>query len=169
VERELAPQLWVDKHKPMSMAHLVGNTDKVRSMLTWLKNWGQNNSGETKSKGGGGGYGGGGYGGGYGGGNNRDDGGVGKKAVLITGPPGVGKSSAARIVAEEAGYDVIELNASDEVRNACHFMCNSRTLLAQHCRRRSCTHRIAFPHGSQHLDTAQYPVLVPRRSHHFIP
>lgn len=82
-------------------------------MLTWLKNWGQNNSGDSKAKGGG--VGGGWGGGGYGGGNNRDDGGVGKKAVLITGPPGVGKSSAARIVAEEAGYDVIELNASDEV------------------------------------------------------
>ena len=32
------------------------------------------------------------------------------------GPPGVGKSSAARIVAAEFGYDVVELNASD-VRN----------------------------------------------------
>lgn len=26
-------QLWVDKHKPMSMAHLVGNGDKVTHFL----------------------------------------------------------------------------------------------------------------------------------------
>lgn len=35
---------------------------------------------------------------------------------VVAGPPGVGKSSAARIIAAEFGYDVIELNASD-VRN----------------------------------------------------
>jgi hypothetical protein len=41
----------------------------------------------------------------------KEDGGHQFKAVLISGPPGVGKSSSAKIVAEEMGYDVVEMNA----------------------------------------------------------
>ena len=40
-----------------------------------------------------------------------------KKGMLLTGPPGVGKTSIANAVAKDLGWDVIELNASDE-RNA---------------------------------------------------
>ena len=35
------------------------------------------------------------------------------KACLISGPPGVGKSSTVKIVAESLGYYLLELNASD--------------------------------------------------------
>ena len=38
------------------------------------------------------------------------------KAVLMHGPPGIGKSSSARVVIESCGYTMVELNASD-VRN----------------------------------------------------
>ena len=38
------------------------------------------------------------------------------RAVLLSGPPGIGKTSAARIVCAQLGYEVIEKNASD-VRN----------------------------------------------------
>ncbi len=38
---------------------------------------------------------------------------MGSKAVLLTGPPGVGKSTAVYAVAREFGYTVIEYNASD--------------------------------------------------------
>jgi Holliday junction resolvasome RuvABC ATP-dependent DNA helicase subunit len=41
----------------------------------------------------------------------KDDGGFQFKAVLMSGPPGVGKSSSAKIIAEEMGYDVVEMNA----------------------------------------------------------
>lgn len=35
------------------------------------------------------------------------------RAVIITGPPGIGKTTSAHLVAKLAGYTPIELNASD--------------------------------------------------------
>ena len=37
-------------------------------------------------------------------------------ATLLSGPPGIGKTSSARIICAALGYEVIEMNASD-VRN----------------------------------------------------
>lgn len=36
-----------------------------------------------------------------------------KKAILIAGPPGIGKTTTAHLVAKEAGYTIAEYNASD--------------------------------------------------------
>lgn len=35
------------------------------------------------------------------------------RAVLISGPPGIGKTTSAHLAAKNAGYNPIELNASD--------------------------------------------------------
>ena len=35
------------------------------------------------------------------------------KSVLISGPPGIGKTSSCRIICKNLGYEVHEMNASD--------------------------------------------------------
>jgi replication factor C subunit 1 len=38
------------------------------------------------------------------------------KAALVSGPPGIGKTSSTRIICKALGFEVLEMNASD-VRN----------------------------------------------------
>jgi replication factor C subunit 1 len=37
----------------------------------------------------------------------------GYRAVIISGPPGIGKTTSAHLVAKVEGYDILEYNASD--------------------------------------------------------
>ncbi|GFR43759.1 hypothetical protein Agub_g4871 [Astrephomene gubernaculifera] len=92
-------QLWVDRYKPRSSAELVGNNTLVANLKQWLASWEQvhlRGGAAPAAKGGG---------------SKPKD--LSKKAALMSGPPGIGKTSSAHIIARETGYEVVEMNASD--------------------------------------------------------
>ena len=97
-------ELWVDKYKPKELKQIIGQqTDKsnVKKLLYWLRNWPKNNLEKNGGK--------------------RpqrpfhahNDDGAWAKAALLSGPPGVGKTTTSYLVAKELGLDIMELNASD--------------------------------------------------------
>ncbi|XP_071599814.1 replication factor C subunit 1 isoform X1 [Heliangelus exortis] len=93
--------LWVDKYKPVSLKAIIGQQGEqscANKLLRWLRNWHRNTSddGQAKTSKTGG----------------KDDG-TGFKAALLSGPPGVGKTTTASLVCKELGYSYVELNASD--------------------------------------------------------
>eukprot|EP00923_Selenidium_pygospionis_P023534 GHVN01040999.1.p1 GENE.GHVN01040999.1~~GHVN01040999.1.p1 ORF type:complete len:934 (+),score=189.95 GHVN01040999.1:29-2830(+) len=92
-------QLWTEKYRPSGMDEIVGNHEQVKKLMNWLKDW-KNVilKGEKKPVAFRGAV--------------PDN--VNARAALISGPPGIGKTSAASIVAKHLGMDVIEFNASDE-------------------------------------------------------
>eukprot|EP01062_Namystynia_karyoxenos_P027350 TRINITY_DN2100_c0_g2_i1.p1 TRINITY_DN2100_c0_g2~~TRINITY_DN2100_c0_g2_i1.p1 ORF type:complete len:1004 (+),score=367.09 TRINITY_DN2100_c0_g2_i1:88-3012(+) len=118
-------QLWADKYAPRSMGDMVGVSSKVNELKEWLLHWEHNRSRESarrreeeqrkkekgrkdsqdqsargsagSARGGGGGA----------------ATGEWKAAVLISGPPGIGKTTAAHLVCKACGYDCMEFNASD--------------------------------------------------------
>ncbi|KGL93187.1 Replication factor C subunit 1, partial [Charadrius vociferus] len=93
--------LWVDKYKPVSLKAIIGQQGEqscANKLLRWLRNWHKNTSedGQAKTNKTGG----------------KDDS-TGFKAALLSGPPGVGKTTTASLVCKELGYSYVELNASD--------------------------------------------------------
>lgn len=93
-------RLWTDLYKPRSLEEVVGNHPQLQALDSWLRNWESTHAGSTGSTPAAKGR-------GYGGG------GSGSRAVLLSGPPGIGKTSTATLIAERYGYSVMELNASD--------------------------------------------------------
>ncbi|XP_047221086.1 replication factor C subunit 1 [Girardinichthys multiradiatus] len=102
---EAATLLWVDKYRPRSLKAVIGQQGDqscTNKLLRWLQNWYKHHSGGLDkpavarfSKFGGG----------------KDDG-SGYKAALLSGPPGVGKTTTAALVCEELGFSYVEMNAS---------------------------------------------------------
>ncbi|KAJ6108679.1 Replication factor C subunit 1 [Penicillium sp. IBT 18751x] len=86
-------QLWTTKYAPTSYSMICGNKGNVEKLQTWLRNW--ERSAKLKFK------------------NGGKDGSGQYRAVMIHGPPGIGKTTAAHLVAKLEGYDVVETNASD--------------------------------------------------------
>lgn len=103
-------ELWTDKYKPTKINDIVGNSNNIKQLKEWLENWESlhlhlssenqsksitpskdDKSKKTPSK-------------------RRNDL---KKAVLISGPPGIGKTTTATIIGKELGYEIFEMNASD--------------------------------------------------------
>uniref|UniRef100_A0A8D0A495 Replication factor C subunit 1 n=1 Tax=Sander lucioperca TaxID=283035 RepID=A0A8D0A495_SANLU len=101
---EDASLLWVDKYRPRSLKTVIGQQGDqscANKLLRWLQNWYRHHSGGSSKppvarfgKFGG-----------------KDDG-SGFKAALLSGPPGVGKTTTAALVCEELGFSYVEMNAS---------------------------------------------------------
>uniref|UniRef100_A0A803VJT4 Replication factor C subunit 1 n=1 Tax=Ficedula albicollis TaxID=59894 RepID=A0A803VJT4_FICAL len=88
--------LWVDKYKPVSLKAIIGQQGEqscANKLLRWLRNWHKNTLEDGQA-------------------GSKDDG-TGFKAALLSGPPGVGKTTTAALVCKELGYSYVELNASD--------------------------------------------------------
>lgn len=98
--KEMAPQtdapmgqLWTNKYAPRQLKELVGNKSNVEKLQAWLRDWPRSRQSNFKKPG-----------------PNATNT---FRAMLISGPPGVGKTTAVHLVCKLEGYQALELNASD--------------------------------------------------------
>ncbi|KAF8493303.1 replication factor RFC1 C terminal domain-containing protein [Hysterangium stoloniferum] len=86
-------QLWTTKYTPQAIKDICGNKGQVKKLQQWLQDW-QNSAKASFKKPG-------------------KNGMKTFRAVMMTGSPGIGKTTSAHLCARLAGYTPIELNASD--------------------------------------------------------
>lgn len=95
---------WTDKYKPIDTKGIIGQQgdgSNMNKLSTWLSNWYRNQLPAVRKK------------------IPRpspwakNDNGAYYKAALLSGPPGVGKTTTATLVSKALGFDVVEFNASD--------------------------------------------------------
>ena len=115
-------ELWTDKYIPKQLSDIIGNQQQLRNLESWLDNWDncilrghkseeKNKTGKKFSK-------------------NEN---VNARAAIISGPPGIGKTSSVRVLTRNKGYRTFELNASDKrnkdtINNSVGFLMNNTTL-----------------------------------------
>ncbi|BAM41002.1 uncharacterized protein TOT_030000263 [Theileria orientalis strain Shintoku] len=87
-------QMLFEKYRPSNLYELMGNQKLIERLKEWLQNY--DYTGEYKH---------------LGSSKGKDDS---FKAALLSGPPGIGKTTCARLVGESFGYYVMEFNASDQ-------------------------------------------------------
>lgn len=86
-------QLWTSKYAPTAINQICGNKGNVEKIQNWLNLWPKHKKYNFQKRG--------------------ADGMGGYRAIIISGPPGIGKTTSAHLAAKLEGYDVLELNASD--------------------------------------------------------
>lgn len=95
--------LWTEKYRARKFTDLVGDERTHRSVLRWVKGWDPIVfPGTTKPKPKSKPY------------DETAEERPHRKVLLLTGPPGLGKTTLAHVCARQAGYEVVEINASDE-------------------------------------------------------
>lgn len=101
--KKMAAAMWTEKYRARKFTELIGDERIHRSVLRWLKGWEPivfPNLAKSRIKKPG---------------NNNDDGErLHRKVLLLCGPPGLGKTTLAHVCAKQAGYEVLEINASDD-------------------------------------------------------
>lgn len=92
---------WVDKFAPKGFDEIVGNSSLAKKLTEWLRDWDDVVlKGKTKRAG-------------FKPGGGMPDN-INARAALVSGPPGIGKTTTCRLVAKlHGGYEVLEYNASD--------------------------------------------------------
>lgn len=97
--------MWSEKYRAKHFMELVGDDRTHRQVLRWLKAWdplvfpkaGKAKVAAPKRPG-----------------AEVEEEKAQKKILLLTGPPGLGKTTLAHVCARQAGYEIMEINASDE-------------------------------------------------------
>ena len=114
-------ELLVDKYNPKVITDIIGNQQQLRNLEIWLDNWdncilhGHKNEINKTSK------------------KNSKNENVNARAAIISGPPGIGKTSSVRVLTKNKGYRTFELNSSDKrnkdtINNSVGFLMNNTTL-----------------------------------------
>ncbi|KAH8900079.1 hypothetical protein GQ53DRAFT_709411 [Thozetella sp. PMI_491] len=99
--------LWTEKYRARSFMDLVGDDLTNRQVLRWLKKWdpvvfphAAKNKPQVVRR--------------HGNQNQTEEEKPHRKILMLTGPPGLGKTTLAHVCARQAGYEVLEINASDD-------------------------------------------------------
>ncbi|KAK4098263.1 DNA replication factor C, large subunit [Parathielavia hyrcaniae] len=114
VPAKVLSQLWTTKYAPTQLNQICGNKANVERIQSWLRSWPKHRKYDFQKRG--------------------ADGMGAYRAIIISGPPGIGKTTAAHLAAKLEGYDVLESNASDTrskklVENGVADVLNNTSLL----------------------------------------